>query len=52
MALNEQMHGRGLLTYANGSVYSGQFRFGKMEGDGQLKFANGDVYIGQFRQNS
>ncbi len=51
MALNEQMHGRGLLTYANGSVYSGQFRFGKMEGDGQLKFANGDVYIGQFRQN-
>ena len=38
--------GNGTLTFANGSLYNGQFENGKMHGEGKLMFANGDVYEG------
>jgi DnaJ-class molecular chaperone len=48
MAFDEMMHGQGMFTFGDGSVFSGQFRFDKMDGQGKLVFANGDVYTGGF----
>ena len=48
MAFDEMMHGHGLFTFGDGSVFSGQFKFDKMDGQGKLVFANGDTYTGGF----
>ncbi len=41
-------HGQGTLYYRSGSVYHGQFRYGKPDGPGVLKKKNGDQIIGNY----
>jgi hypothetical protein len=48
MIHNDMPHGQGVFTYADGSVYTGPFSFGKMEGQGKLVFPNNDTYVGGF----
>jgi len=36
----------GILTYANGEVYEGEWEHGMRHGRGTYQFANGDVYSG------
>jgi len=38
----------GKMEYADGDVYTGQFRFGIPNGKGEMKFANGTSFKGQF----
>lgn len=45
------MHGEGVMTYADGSSYEGEFINGKMEGNGTKNFVNGDAYTGKFKNN-
>ena len=40
--------GYGVMVYASGDVYEGQWRAGRMEGEGTLDFADGNRYEGQF----
>ena len=39
-------HGKGVLQYASGDKYQGEFRHGKPEGQGVLNYTNGDHYEG------
>lgn len=43
-----RMHGNGVLSYADGSTYEGEFREDRLEGRGTLKRANGQTASGQF----
>jgi hypothetical protein len=45
-------NGQGIMTYANGDKYDGQFKDGKKHGQGTLTFANGHKYIGQFKDDA
>ncbi|MFT5765001.1 MAG: hypothetical protein ACI8X3_002437, partial [Saprospiraceae bacterium] len=45
------MKGVGVLAYADGSKYEGNFSNGKLTGYGTWYFANGEKYIGMFHQN-
>jgi hypothetical protein len=51
--LDNQMHGRGQRTFANGDVYVGSYRHGQRCGgpDCKFKFANGDLYVGHWESN-
>lgn len=40
--------GKGLMLWADGTVFKGQYRGGKACGQGQLKKPNGDRYEGTF----
>ena len=42
-------NGMGVLTYANGSVYEGDFKNGELGGAGTFTDENGDKYTGSFR---
>lgn len=42
------LHGKGVLQYASGDKYQGEFRHGKPEGQGVLNYTNGDHYEGAF----
>lgn len=42
------MHGKGVLYYADGTVYEGEFNRGQPEGAGVMKFRNGEVRSGAF----
>jgi curved DNA-binding protein CbpA len=48
MAFDEMMHGQGMFSFADGSIFTGQFQFDKMNGIGKMVFANGDIYSGGF----
>ena len=37
-----------MLTNADGSIYEGEFKFGKKYGKGKLTNINGSVYEGEF----
>ncbi len=39
-------HGRGIMRYLNGSVYSGQWHEGKMHGNGAIRWEDGSSYMG------
>ena len=39
------------MVWADGSVYEGEFNYGKMEGYGKKTFANGEKYEGEFRED-
>jgi MORN repeat len=39
-------HGKGKMTYLNGDVYDGDWRFNMKSGKGRMDFINGDVYDG------
>ena len=41
----------GSKAYEDGSVYIGEFRFGKKDGRGVMTFAGGDVYTGEFKDD-
>lgn len=42
--------GKGRLTLADGSVYTGYFAHGLPEGEGECRYKNGDVYIGKWSE--
>ena len=37
-----------MMTYANGDIYDGQWKYHRKDGQGTMKFHNGDVYEGEF----
>jgi hypothetical protein len=39
------------MKYANGDVYEGNFKEGKMEGNGKMRFGNGKRYDGEWKNN-
>jgi len=41
--------GRGKLTFANGDVYEGEFKGGRMDGYGQMVYIDGDTYEGEWK---
>ncbi|AAZ12118.1 hypothetical protein, conserved [Trypanosoma brucei brucei TREU927] len=41
-------HGRGILRYANGDVYKGEFNSNSRHGRGRLECASGEVYDGEW----
>lgn len=43
--------GKGVITYDNGDVYTGELRGGRRHGKGRLVFANGDVYDGDWARD-
>ena len=47
--VGNQMHGAGVFTYADGSVYTGPFDHGERSGVGELKFEDGGKYVGPFQ---
>jgi len=46
--MDNEPHGNGRFVFANGDIYTGSCRFGKLDGFGIYKFANGDKYTGFF----
>jgi hypothetical protein len=49
-ALGEE-EGRGMMVYASGDMYEGQWRAGKKHGQGKYTTATGDVYEGEYVEN-
>ena len=47
----DKPHGNGTMTWNNGDVYEGQWRYGKRSGFGTMKWDNGDEYeyIGRWK---
>lgn len=45
-----EMHGQGVFSMGDGSLYEGEFRNGEIEGIGLRRWPSGDSYSGQFRQ--
>ena len=45
------MHGKGKMTWSNGTFYEGDFKNGKMEGFGSRTFENGDSYEGEWMED-
>ena len=41
-------HGRGVMKFLNGSVYSGQWRDGRMHGNGTIRWNDGSTYSGNW----
>lgn len=41
-------HGRGVMRYVNGSVYTGQWKNGTMHGNGTIEWSEGSLYVGQW----
>ena len=44
--------GRGVMVYASGDMYEGQWKAGKREGQGTTRYAIGNVYVGQYKANT
>jgi len=42
-------NGRGVLQFASGDRYEGEFKASEMHGHGVLRYADGDVYEGDFK---
>lgn len=47
----EQIHGRGLMWFKDGSFYYGMFAQNKREGEGNIRLTDGAEYSGEFRCN-
>ena len=47
-AKNGYPHGKGVMTYNNGTKYDGEFFENKINGKGKYTYANGDFYEGDF----
>jgi hypothetical protein len=45
---DNEMHGKGKMTWPDQSRYEGDFKNGKAAGHGVEYLANGDKYIGEF----
>jgi ankyrin repeat protein len=48
---NDERHGKGKYTLANGDMYEGDYQDDKMHGKGKYTLANGDVYEGDFQDD-
>ena len=44
--------GRGVMVYASGDMYEGQWKAGKREGQGTTRYAIGNVYEGQYKADT
>eukprot|EP00049_Salpingoeca_infusionum_P024881 m.796 g.796 ORF g.796 m.796 type:complete len:819 (-) comp744_c0_seq1:188-2644(-) len=44
-----RFHGKGILQFANGNVYNGEWKDDEMDGQGTMQYANGDCYHGSWR---
>ena len=45
------MHGKGVYSWKNGSIYHGNFENGHKNGNGTYKIMNGDSYIGEYKDD-
>lgn len=45
------MHAKGTFQWANGDVYTGDWKYGHMHGHGKKVMANGDCYVGSWRND-
>ena len=45
-----KQHGRGKMTFADGSSYEGEWAEGKKHGKGTYTYAIGDVYEGEYAE--
>ena len=43
-----QPHGFGVMTWGDGSLYSGEWQHGNLSGFGTEKYGDGSTYVGQF----
>ncbi len=43
-----KQHGRGIMVWPDGCVYTGQWKEGKMHGRGMMKWEDGSTYTGQW----
>ena len=48
---NDKYHGRGTLSFPDGSKYRGGWRAGKKQGQGTMTFFDGRKYKGEFRND-
>ena len=48
---NKIPHGKGVLYYANGDIYEGDFKDAKRDGKGVLYFINDRKYVGDFKND-
>lgn len=46
--VGKDMHGQGTLTYADGTVYEGNFEHNKRHGRGRIRYASGEEYRGEW----
>lgn len=46
-----KMYRRGIMRYANGDVYDGEWVEGRRCGRGKYMYSNGDMFIGEFDNN-
>ena len=50
--ISNHQHGQGIMTYANGDKYEGEWKNGEKNGKGVMTYANGDKYEGEWEKNS
>ena len=46
--VGKDMHGRGTLQYADGTIYEGDFAHNKRHGRGRISYASGEQYQGEW----
>lgn len=46
-----QKHGKGIYTWASGTIYTGEFFDEKLCGFGEMQYVNGHRYVGEWRAN-
>lgn len=49
--VDSYLHGRGLMRFASGSTYEGEFKNGLMDGHGHWKGVHGESYLGGWRMS-
>jgi len=42
---------KGIMSYADGSKYVGEFKYGKINGLGTMSYADGSKYVGEFKDS-
>ena len=42
-------HGKGVMTYADGSTYKGEYKNGKPHGHGVFKWTEGEIFKVEFQ---
>ena len=52
LIIHNHQHGQGIMTYANGAKYEGEWKNGEKNGKGVMTYANGDKYEGEWKKNS
>ena len=46
---DDEFHGQGTYTYADGEKYIGEWKYGERQGQGTYIWTNGSKYIGEFK---